>query len=96
MKGLRKQTYNDSDHTILAGETGGCTDCATALRPAIAIISTQGSPFTCMEKYITPLPSETGSQSLACERLISIQNLRAASTLSLYILKQGEEAWMHK
>ncbi len=98
-EGSAMQTCNDSDRTILAGENVGGRDCATALQPANAVTSTQGSPLTSMGENISPFPSETSSLGLAHERLNlnaaglppkvieTIQNARAASTRSLYNLK---------
>lgn len=89
-EGKRAWLYNDSNSTIVAGETVGSGVCTTALRPAMAITITQGSSLSSVGGDITPLPAETVSLGLACERLNlnaaglppkvieTIQNVRAA------------------
>ncbi|XP_056112700.1 uncharacterized protein LOC130089419 [Rhinichthys klamathensis goyatoka] len=98
-EGSGARTCVNSDRAVLAGETVGCGDCATALRPALAVTNTQGSPLTSTGRNIPSLPSEVSSLGLARERLNlcaaglpprvieTIQNARAASTRSLYNLK---------
>lgn len=66
---------------------------------SVAIVSMRGSPLTNTGGNIPPLPSETGSLGLACERLNlnaaglppkvieTVQNVRAASTRSLCNLR---------
>lgn len=56
------QTCNDSDHAILAGETVDGRDCATSLRPAVAITSAQRPP-------LISTGAEDSSLGLALERL---------------------------
>ncbi|KAL1255328.1 hypothetical protein QQF64_013389 [Cirrhinus molitorella] len=89
---------SDSNSTILAGETVGRADCTAALRPAMAITSTQGSSLSSRKQN---RDAEAVSVGLARERLNlnavglppkvieTIPNTRAASTHSLYSLKWG-------
>ncbi len=57
-EGKRSRSNDDSNSTILAGDTVGSGDHTAALRPAMAITSTQGSSLPSMGGDIPPLPGE--------------------------------------